>query len=391
MNLPLAFPPAEMYSLRDFGAMIADAGRFGAYAKAIAAAVRPGDTVAEIGCGPGVFSLLACRAGARRVFAIESDDSIQFAQQLAAVNGFTDRIQFFQNDSRKTALPERVNVIVSDIRGVLPLHDHAIPALEDARRRFLADSGIMIPHRDTLKAAVIEADEYYSRLTSPWQKAVPAVDLSASLLPILNQTYSSSFKNDQLLAQPQDWGLLDYAVGAPARVAAQLKFSAARNGTAHGVCLWFETKLFEEIGYSSGPGGDATIYGQIFLPWLRPVTIVEGQEIEVELRADLVGRDYVWSWNTTIFACDAAPPISFQQSTFQGANFSPHSLRSQAVDYAPFLSEAGQADLWMLERMDGSTSLQFIAQSAAERFPRLFSSWREAFPRAVELSKEFSR
>jgi len=391
MTPPPAFPPAEMYSLRDFGAMIADAGRFGAYAKAIAAAVRPGDTVAEIGCGPGVFSLLACRAGARRVFAIESDDSIQFARQLAAANGFTDRIEFFQSDSRKTELPERVNVIVSDIRGVLPLHDHAIPALEDARQRFLADSGIMIPHRDTLKAAVIEANEYYSRLTSPWQKAVPAVDLSASLLPILNQTYSSSFKNDQLLTQPQDWGLLDYAVGAPARLAAELEFSVARNGTAHGVCLWFETNLFEEIGYSSGPGGDATIYGQIFLPWLRPVTIAEGQEIQVELRADLIGQDYVWSWNTAIPARDGSPPTSFQQSTFQGANFSPHSLRRQAVDYAPQLSEAGQADLWMLGRMDGSTSLQLIAQSAAERFPRLFSSWREAFPRAVELSKEFSR
>src|SRR2546427_10150845 len=116
------FPLAEMYSLRDFGAMIADAGRFGAYAKAIAAGVRPGDTVAEIGCGPGVFSLLACRAGARRGFAIELDDSIHFAKQLAAANGFTDPIEFFQRDSRKTELSERVNVIVSDLRGVLPLY-----------------------------------------------------------------------------------------------------------------------------------------------------------------------------------------------------------------------------------------------------------------------------
>ena len=201
MTPPLAFPPAEMYSLRDFGAMIADAGRFGAYAKAIAAAVRPGDTVAEIGCGPGVFSLLACRAGARRVFAIESDDSIQFARQLAAANSFTDRIEFFQSDSRKAELPERANVIVSDIRGVLPLHDHAIPSLEDARQRLLAPGGIMIPLRDTLKAAVINADEYYSRLISPWQKSVPGVDLSPSLLPILNQSYGSSFKKDQLLTQ----------------------------------------------------------------------------------------------------------------------------------------------------------------------------------------------
>src|SRR6266436_10340701 len=166
-----------MYSLADYGSMIADGGRFAAYAKAIADAVRPGDTVAEIGCGPGAFSLLACRAGARRVFAIDLDDSIHSARQLAAANGFTDRIEFFQSDSRKTELPERVNVIVSDIRGVLPLYDHVIPSLEDARQRFLAAGEIMIPQQDTLKAAVIEADEYYSSLTSPWQSAVPGVDL----------------------------------------------------------------------------------------------------------------------------------------------------------------------------------------------------------------------
>ena len=380
-----------MYSLDDFGAMIVDTGRFDAYAKAIARAVRPGDAVAEIGCGPGVFALLACRAGARRVFAIESDDSIHFARQLAAANGFADRIEFFQSDSRKTELPERVNVIVSDIRGVLPLHDHAIPSTDDARKRFLAPGGAMIPQRDMLKAAVIEADQFYSNLVSPWRSSVPGVDLSPSVLPILNQSFSSTFKNDQLLTPALDLGLLDYTVGAATRVSAELEFLAAREGTAHGVCVWFETILFEDIGYSSGPGGAATIYGQLFLPLLEPVTVAPGQKIQTKLHADLVGQDYIWRWETRISATASTPERHFKQSTFEGANFSPHALRCHAADYAPQLSEAGQADFWMLEKMDGSVSLQIIAQSASERFPRLFSSWRDAFQRAVELSKNFSR
>ena len=380
-----------MYSLRDFGEMIADAGRFGAYAKAIAAAVRPGDAVAEIGCGPAAFSLLACRAGARRVYAIESDDSIHFARQLASANGFADRIEFFQSDSRKTELPERVNVIVSDIRGVLPLYGHAIPSLEDARVRLLAAGGIMIPQRDTLKAAVIEADEFYSRLVAPWRKSVPGVDLSPVLSLILNQSYNSAFKKDQLLTQAQDWGLVDYTAGAPPRVAAELNFQATRDGTAHGVCLWFETKLFEGIGYSSGPESAGSVYGQFFLPWLEPVAVEKDRRIHIELHADLVGQDYIWRWETRFSAAARRAALHFRQSTFQGANFSPHALRCQAVDYAPMLSEAGQADLWMLQRMDGIASLQTVAQSAAEKFPRLFSSWREAFRRAADLSRQFSR
>jgi type I protein arginine methyltransferase len=208
--------------------------------------------------------------------------------------------------------------------------------------------------------------------------------------PILNEFYTACFKKDQLLTEAQDWGLLDYTVGVGKRANAELHFHAVRDGVAHGVCLWFETALFETIGYSSGPGPADSVHGQVFLPWLEPVALRKGQEIQVGLYADLVGQDYIWRWESRIPAGTNRPALHFQQSTFQGSNLSLQSLRRQAVNYAPRLSEAGQADLWMVERMDGNASLQKIAQSASERFPRLFSSWQEAFERAAELSKEFS-
>jgi type I protein arginine methyltransferase len=133
----------------------------------------------EIGTGTGVFSLLACHAGARRVFAIESEDIIQYARDLAAANGFSERIEFFENNSRVVELPERANVIVSDIRGCLPLFGRAVPSLEDARSRFLLPGGILIPYRETLQAAVVDAEEFYHRTVAPWRHSVSGVDLSA--------------------------------------------------------------------------------------------------------------------------------------------------------------------------------------------------------------------
>ncbi|HKW57681.1 MAG TPA: class I SAM-dependent methyltransferase [Candidatus Acidoferrum sp.] len=379
-----------MYSLSDYGNMIADGWRFSAYAKAIAKAVRPGDAVAEIGCGPGLFSLLACRAGARRVYAIESEDSIHFARKLAAANGLTERIEFIRSDSRQTELPERVNVIVSDIRGTLPLSGSAVISLEDARRRFLAPGGILIPLKDTLYAAVAEAREYYDELTGPWKSADGGLDLSSALTAILNESYSVSFKPAQLLSEAIAWHVLDYTAGASSLASASLHFCIARNGTAHGLCVWFETQLFGEIGFSSGPAGGSTIYGQLFLPWLEPVNVVSGQEIQVELRAHPVGKDYVWQWEMTIGAPGDAKR-HFQQCTFQGANLNPYSLRQRSADFAPMLSEAGEAERWVLEAMSGALSLRDIAQQAAKRFPRVFSGWEEAFQRAAELSAKFSR
>jgi protein arginine N-methyltransferase 1 len=379
-----------MYSLRAYGEMISDAGRFDAYAKAIARAVRPGQVVLEIGCGPGVFALLACRAGAARVYAIETEDVVHLAKQLATANGLAERIKFLQCDSRRTELPERVNVIVSDLRGTLPLFDHVIASLEDARRRFLAPGGILIPQRDALKVALAEADVYYSSLTAPWNLSMQDLDLSSSLSLILNENYGVRFKRDQILTEPKNWCVLDYVAGVQEQAAANLSFRVVRAGVAHGLCLWFETQLFEDIGYSSGPDGASTVYGQAFLPWLEPVNVVEGQEIQVELHADLVGDDYVWRWNTTI-DIPGSTARHFQQSTFQGANFAPHFLHRRAADFVPALSETGEADRWLLQAMDGKASLQEIAQEAAKRFPRLFSSWDEAFRHAAKLSGKYSR
>ena len=87
----------DMYSVREFGHMISDATRLKAYEKAIARGVRAGDLVAEIGCGPAVFAVLACQAGAKCVYAIETKGIIDAAKQIAAANGFAERIQFYQN------------------------------------------------------------------------------------------------------------------------------------------------------------------------------------------------------------------------------------------------------------------------------------------------------
>src|SRR5687768_12813489 len=110
-----------MYSISSYGKMIADSIRTQAYASAIGRAIKPDSVVLDIGTGIGIFAMLACQFGARRVYAIEPDDAIQVARETAAANGFADRIEFIQGLSTRIALPERVDVIVSDLRGVLPL------------------------------------------------------------------------------------------------------------------------------------------------------------------------------------------------------------------------------------------------------------------------------
>src|SRR6266705_105451 len=136
-----------MYSLGAYGSMIADCVRVDAYTEALRKTVRRGSIVTEIGTGPGVFAVLACQLGAERVFAIEPANIIQVAREVAAANGCACRIEFFEGLSYRVTLPARADVILSDLRGILPLFERHIPAIADARRRFLAPGGTMIPRR----------------------------------------------------------------------------------------------------------------------------------------------------------------------------------------------------------------------------------------------------
>lgn len=378
-----------MYSLEAFGRMMGDPPRMRAYEAALGRTVRPGDAVLDLGCGPGILAMLACRAGARRVYAIDASPVVDFARQLAAANGFADKITFFQDDSRQVELPERVNVIVSDLRGVLPFFAQGIPTVNDARERFLAPGGHMIPLRDVVVASVVAAPQHYNELTQPWQRT--DLDFSAVLPLTLNSIYRSRRGTQTFLSSPQPWCTLDYSLGANQRAECDIRLPILREGTGHGVALWFEATLFDGVGYSTEPDYFENISNRQFLPWLSPVPLHPGEEVRLRLHADLIGHGYVWRWDTDVPSRGDRPAIAFRQSSFQGGSVFSAGLRKHASSFVPQLSPDGLAERWLLAAMDGRRTLLQIAAEAARLFPQVFRRDEDAFERAAEIADRFSR
>jgi protein arginine N-methyltransferase 1 len=382
-----------MYSISSYGEMIADHVRIDRYARALRQAIKPGSVVADIGTGIGFFAVLACKFGARRVYAIEPNDAIQLARDIAASNGCADRIEFIQEMSTKVVLPERADVIISDLRGMLPMFQHHIPSIVDARQRLLAPGGQLIPQRDTLRAAVVEAPESYGPYTKPWDERPHGIDLAAGGRLARNAWRSYRAKPEQLLLPPQSWATLEYASVTQADVSGEIEWIVERPGTAHGLLVWFDGLLAEGAHFSNAPGEPELIYGRTFFPWSQPVALEPGDTVWVALAADLVGENYVWRWDTRIRARGQpeGTRASFQQSTFFGEPLSPAQLRRESSDHVPTLTEEGQIDSFMLSLMNGERSLASIAEQAATRFPHRFPDWHRALTRAGMLSVTYGR
>lgn len=381
-----------MYTLAGYGHMLQDRVRTEAYARALRKSVRPGSVVIEIGTGPGAFAVLACQLGARRVYAIEPDPVIQVARDVAAANGYADRIEFIEQLSTRVTLPLRADVIVADLHGVLPLFQSSVVSMVDARRRLLAPGGTLIPQRDALWAAVVESPKDYARIVDGWDNNILHLNLDPARRLAVNDFQKGRFTPDQLLGQPQLWTTLDYNTIESPDVRGTLHFSIQRPGIGHGVVIWFDACLADGIGFSNAPGAPEAIFGSMFLPWPAPVPLADGQTLSVDLDASFVENDYVWRWNTQIdSAADGGAGRRFEQSQLAGAVLSLPSLRRAAMDHVPQLSEDGRVSCRTLDLMDGRNSLEEIAHKLAAEFPHRFVGWHEALSFAAKRSREFSQ
>ena len=381
------------YSIISYGEMITDEPRMQAYTEALTRAIFPGCVVLDIGAGTGIFTMLACQLGAGHVHTVEPDDSIQVAREIAAANGFTDRITFHQSISTEIDIINRADVIISDLRGILPLLEHHIPSIIDARERLLVPGGCLVPQADDLYAALVDSPRLYKSYDEPWLRNNYQLDMLAGRKYITNSWQKVNLNKEQLLVSPEHIATIDYnEVGSP-DLNGQLKWSIEREGTCHGLAIWFDATLSEGISFTNAPGQPELIYGQAFFPWQEAVKLVAGDIVSVEIQASFVNGNYTWLWTTEVYAGGNTNEIkaAFKQSSFYATPFSIENLRKQDAAYAPSLDQKGKVDLFLLSQMNGSNRLEEIAHQAAERFPDQFKTWKNALARVGELSKKYSR
>ncbi|MBG9389084.1 50S ribosomal protein L11 methyltransferase [Caenimonas aquaedulcis] len=371
--------------------MIADRVRMQAYTRAMRESIRPGSVVLDIGTGTGVLALLACKFGARRVFAIEPSDTIQLARDLAAANGFADRIEFMQALSTEVDVPERADVIVSDLRGVLPLHDGHLPSIVDARERLLAPGGTLIPRSDTLWVALVQSPRQHARIASPWMEDFEGLDMRAGAALVANQWWRADVGADELMSQPRCCASIDYGTVRSADLDARATLVADRRGTTHGFCMWFDAVLAEGVGYSNAPGRDPLVYGRAFFPWRQPVELEPGDEVRLDLEALHTGREYLWHWKSEFRGAGGQARAGFRQSTFLGQPLSPRQLKAQMPAHVPGLGDAGAADARILQWMGEGKSLGAIALLAHREFTARFPGEREAASHVALLASKYGR
>ncbi|MCP4902732.1 MAG: methyltransferase domain-containing protein, partial [bacterium] len=305
-----------MYSLEAYGHMIADKVRMDAYEEALRRTVKPGSVAVDIGAGTGIMSMMACRLGAERVYAIEPSEFIHVAAHVAKENGYEDRIQFIQGTSQWVDLPEQADVVVSDLRGVLPWLPGHIEAIVDARNRLLKPEGQLIPLRDTVRVAIVEAEELHDSVCVPWSGKPRGFAMETARNATLNTWRKAQFSAEQVMSESAELTTIDYSSVEKSAFAAEVDLAVTRAGTAYGFVCWFDATLVPGVEFSNQPGGDELVYQSAFFPFAEPVSVARGHHAQISLKFREVSGKDIWLWKVSIRDANTGDSLAeFTQST----------------------------------------------------------------------------
>lgn len=346
--------------------LLEDGVRSECYERAIAATVSPGDAVVDIGCGTGLLSFFACRAGARRVYAIDYDEAIQLARRLAEVNGFGDRVVFLEDLSTRVELPERVDVVLTETLWNFGVGEGLLRSVSDARERFLREGGSLVPCRLELNAAPVECSAAYERFAI-WREDIYGLDFQAVKPYAVNNVYTWTLDPAMPLAEPCVAKTIDLGAVHDMDITADMTFSASRDGVVHGVGGWFTAELAPGITLSNGPPNPVPSWQHAFFPLERPVPVRSGDGLQVALRS--LEEGLAWRWTVKHVPSGDREPVTLDQSSIKGFLLSPDELRKARPDYKPSLSPLGQAVQFVLGAADGSRSVEAIAEELLHRYP----------------------
>lgn len=261
--------------------MLFDEQRLKKYVHAIRRVVKKGDVVADIGTGTGLLAFLCVKAGASRVHAIERSPAIRWARLVAEKNGFIDRIVFHDQDSRSCNLPEKVNVVVSELIGHIAFEEGMVESLFDAKERFLFPDGVIIPERVELKAAPVEENNVYPECVECWEP-IEGIDYSPMREESIKACYLTALEDHNLLSESKKFFLVDFKKGVWPKLQGKHSFNICRSGKLNGIALWFDALLASGVSLSSGPS-TRTHWKQCFAPIETPMAVSAGDNILVEI------------------------------------------------------------------------------------------------------------
>jgi predicted RNA methylase len=247
--------------------LLGQRSRLNKFKQAIQEVVKTGDYVVDIGTGSGILAILAAKAGAGHVTAIEvNPESLHYAKKAAQMNGVEQIIDFFEGNFSEFVPDEKADVVICEMLSSMMLVEQQIPASFHATEKILKPDGLILPQEVIVFIVPVECNEMWERF-----------QYENLQFPRVVQTATQDATRD--LA---DMGILEtFNLGnlkPDVTIDKTLDFTVVDKGTIHGLVGVFESTLFRDIHLKMDDG-----WKQLFIPLTQPIKVTAGEIFSIRI------------------------------------------------------------------------------------------------------------
>jgi len=243
--------------------------------------------VLDVGCGTGILSMFAKRAGAKHVYGIDMSSIIDHAKEIVKKNGFENDITLIKGKVEEVVLPvEKVDIIISEWMGYCLLYESMLDTVIFARDKWLAPDGMMFPDKASLYITSIEDREYKNEKINWWNN-VYGFDMSHIREVALNEPLVDVVEPKQIVSDACKIIEIDILKCKVEDLAfkAPFKVTARRNDYMHAFVAYFTVEFsacHKFTGFSTSPEARYTHWKQTVFYIRDPITIKKGEIIKGE-------------------------------------------------------------------------------------------------------------
>jgi protein arginine N-methyltransferase 1 len=267
--------------------MLKDSVRTRAYQRAIEE--NPSDfkdkIVLDIGCGTGILSIFAARAGAKHVYAIENAEIALFAEEIIRKNGLTDKITVIKGKMEEITLPVKsVDIIISEWMGYFLLYESMLDSVLWARDKYLVKGGKMLPDKAIMYVGGIEDGQYKAEKRHFWDD-VYGVNMSCLTPTVMREPLIDVVTGNMLVTDSSKILELDLCTMKPEDVefSSKYRLTSLHDDKMHAMVAWWDcgfTNLKKPVMLSTSPLEKATHWKQTVFYLEFDLKLAKGDVVE---------------------------------------------------------------------------------------------------------------
>ncbi|KAG6900677.1 hypothetical protein C0993_004986 [Termitomyces sp. T159_Od127] len=306
-----------------------DPVKYRQYEEAMFQALRdwPGDDkitfcIAGAGRGPLVARCLRAieRSGRKAaVFAVEKNPNAYVTLQERKTREWGSRVRLLFGDMRSIDVPERVDVLVSELLGSFGDNELS-PECLDGAMRFLKPGGISIPASYTAHLAPLSSAKLFNEaragkdlksMETPYVVMFRAVNILSGDGGGVSGRCGPRVQECWEFVHPRTDAVLD-ARGLPTTNShnvrsARLEFYIPHAGVLHGLAGYFEAVLYGDVGLSIHPqrkeqiSKDMLSWFPLFFPFKDPLYLPRNSELKVSIWRLTNERQVWYEWHAEAF------------------------------------------------------------------------------------------